>query len=405
MKILPLIEPVPNGVIREYHLPQCGACGLHKGCQSPKMPVDGKGHKRIMVVAEAPGREEDEQNVPLVGEAGQTLWDLFGECGVDRDDCWITNSLICRPPKNRPPHDKEILYCRPNLTQALKKYDPNVVVLLGGSAVKSMLRSVWKEKVGAIGRWEGWMIPCQKPNMWICPTYHPSYLNREQHKDVCPALKKMVLRHLKAAAKKSESRPWDEVPDYNSKIKLALDPDEAVDWIGKLTEAKRLVAFDFETNYAKPDSDEAKIICCSVSDGDVSAAFPWSAKAKRAMVDLLESDVPKVGQNIKFETRWAMAKLGVRVRKWRFDDMLAAHVLDSRSGITSIKFQAFVRLGMPSWDDAISPFLKQKGNKKNKIMEFVAQYGWEALLRYCAMDSLAEWHVAQVLAKKVGIHL
>ena len=59
--------------VSESLVPQCGRCGLLDGCESPKMPVAGQGRKRIMVVGEAPGFNEDKQGIPFVGKAGQRL--------------------------------------------------------------------------------------------------------------------------------------------------------------------------------------------------------------------------------------------------------------------------------------------------------------------------------------------
>jgi hypothetical protein len=82
--------------------------------------------------------------------------------------------------------------------------------------------------------------------------------------------------------------------------------------------------------------------------------------------------------------------------------MLAAHVLDNRSDTKSLKFQAFVLLGQESYDDAIKPYLKSKGsNDKNRITEL----DLEAVLRYCGMDAILEWHVAMKQAKKLGVTL
>src|SRR5207248_1982220 len=74
----------------EPRLPQCGECGLLKKCHSPKMPVDGEGRRKVLVLGESPGKNEDEQNRPFVGDAGETLRKAFARLDVDlRRDCWI----------------------------------------------------------------------------------------------------------------------------------------------------------------------------------------------------------------------------------------------------------------------------------------------------------------------------
>jgi hypothetical protein len=154
------------------------------------------------------------------------------------------------------------------------------------------------------------------------------------------------------------------------------------------------VAFDYETNMLKPDSKDAEIVCCSVCwEGKKTIAFPWHGEAVTAMSELLLSPkIKKVGANNKFEERWTRRILGHGVRGWVWDCMVSAHVLDNRPLITSVKFQSFVRLGQPSYDTAVGPYLKASdGNKKNRIKE--VDLG--SLLQYCGMDSLLEWLIAE----------
>jgi uracil-DNA glycosylase len=80
----------------------CGACGLHKTCNTPWMKVSGEGKRKILIVAEAPGQNEDDKGQALVGAAGLELAQILWGVSVNmRKDCWMTNALICRPPNNR----------------------------------------------------------------------------------------------------------------------------------------------------------------------------------------------------------------------------------------------------------------------------------------------------------------
>src|ERR1019366_6190445 len=165
-------------------LPQCGVCGLYKTCKSPKMKVDGRGRKKILLLGEAPGKNEDDKGVPFIGESGQLLERVLKRVGIDmREDCWITNSNICRPPDNRTPTDKEIDYCRPNLINTIKELNPNIIIPLGGIAIQSLIGWTWKESVGKVNHWLGCKIPNQRPNCWICPNWHPSYVSRLQNQE------------------------------------------------------------------------------------------------------------------------------------------------------------------------------------------------------------------------------
>lgn len=390
-------------------IPRCDLCQLYRHCQSPKMPVFGEGQKRILVIGEAPGKFEDSNNRPFIGDSGQLLKESFAKFDVDLDrDCWITNSLICHPweinketgnKKNRTPTDKEISYCRPNLLKAIDEFKPDTIILLGHSAVKSLIGYVWQEKVGEIGRWIGWRVPSVKLNSWICPAWHPSYVMRGDYgnykdEQANKTRKTIWERHLKRIFR-LKGKPHEEPPVYADpqSIKVELDVGVAAKWIRSMIGWGKPIAFDYETSCLKPDSDKAEIVCCSVSDGEVSVAFPWYGEAKTAMRELLKSDVPKIASNLKFEACWSKKEFGFFPRKWLHDTMVSTHVLDNRGSISSIKFQAFVMLGVDSWEGKVSGAFG-KG-------DLIKEVGLERLLRYCAYDSLYEWHVAMRQRRKL----
>ncbi len=417
MAVPPLVHELELAPSRKEDklIPRCGACGLHEHCDSPKMPVWGEGRRKVLVVGEAPGSVEDKEGRPFIFTTGQHLRKALAPLGVDLDrDCWVTNSLRCWPwtwahkeggtkyKKNRTPTELEIDHCRPNLLNAIRELNPEVILLLGNAPVKSLIGWLWKEDPGGIGKWAGWTIPCQRLNAWICPTYHPSYLLREEN----PVLDRMWAKHLEAAFS-LEGRPWKEVPDYPSKVWRILDPRHASPVLEIMSQGHRPVAFDYETDRLKPDHPDARIVCCSASDGETTIAYPWVGEAVQATRDFLRSPVPKIAQNLKFEHRWSIAQLGCKVRNWVFDTMVAAHVLDNRQGVAGLKFQAFVLLGQESYDDRVKPYLKSQGggNSPNKLPEVVREGGLNGLLLYCGLDSLLEWEIAQIQAEKLGIRL
>lgn len=378
-------------------IPQCDACGLFKTCRSPKMAVDGKGGLRILVVAEAPGKEEDATNRPLVGPTGKYLEDELDRVGIDmRKDCWLTNAVICRPPNNKiDQHPKTADYCRPNLLRTVRELEPEVILILGKTAVKSVMGYLW-ESDGGMERWAGWRIPSRQLNAWVCPTYHPAYLIREQDE----VLDKQFRQHLKAMSKLSD-RPWPTgVPDWEKEVEIIYDDEAAA---GSIQGFRDEVAFDFETNMLKPDSEKSDIVCCSVSDGTTTIAFPWRGAAIGAMRErLIDPDVGKIAANAKFEHRWVKAHLGVRVRGWAWDTMLTAHALDSRRGITGLKFQAFVQLGMPVYDVFVASYLQSRepgGNAVNRVRDCDLR----TLMQYCGLDSLLEFKLAQVQRREMGL--
>jgi len=382
---LPMAKEPPSLIAK------CGTCGLYKGCQSPKMPVSGKGRRRILIVGEAPGENEDAQGKQFVGDSGQRLRSALRKFGIDpNEDCWFTNALSCRPPRNRTPTEKEINYCRPLVVKAINELKPNVIIPLGGSAVRSVIAHAWRDDIDAITRWVGWGIPSQKLNAWICPSYHPSYLLRMND----PVLDRDFETHI-AAAVKITKPPWralHAVPDYKNDVDIEMDDKRIAKWLRVIKRKGLEFSWDIETDRLKPDDKDATIICCSVCAYHHDCrAFPWHGKVIPAMKQLLQSDNPKYGYNCKFESRWAKRLLGVDVKNWVWDGMIAAHVLDNRASITSLKFQSFVLLGQGDYDSHIKPYLEGTGgNGRNRIREL----DLSALMLYCGMDSLMEYKIA-----------
>lgn len=379
-------------------IPKCGACGIYKLCKSPKMPVTGEGRKGILIMGEAPGGEEDERNEQFVGKSGQFLRSTLEKFDIDLDrDCWKTNALICRPPENRTPTSDEIEYCRPNLTSTINDLNPRIIIPMGGSAVRSLLGPLWREDTGPVSKWVGCKIPSQRYNSWICPTYHPSYVNRMEDSKEGPVVKLWFERHIDAAIKLS-GRPWNVIPNFKNEVECILSSEYAKTRIEEIIESGKALAFDYETNRLKPDHPSAEIICCSISTGDKTFAYPWVGEAIKATGELLKSENPKIGANIKFEDRWTREEFGFPVNNWVWDCMLSAHHLDNRSGITGLKMQSFLRLGQEDWSHNIKPYLTTTDeNGVNRIKEI----DMGTLLVYCAIDSKVEYELAKLQRKEM----
>ena len=140
----------------------------------------GNPDAEIMFVGEAPGADEDMVGEPFVGKAGQLLTKIIETMGLRRSDVFIANVLKCRPnmppgePGNRKPTPSEMATCKPYLIQQIEIVQPRIIVALGGTAVEGLLDI---EKAGITklrGNWREFRgIP-------VMPTYHPSYLLRNE---------------------------------------------------------------------------------------------------------------------------------------------------------------------------------------------------------------------------------
>ena len=102
---------------------------------------DGSPDARVLIVGEAPGKNEDLQGKPFVGAAGKYLDELLGIAGLSRGDVFIANVLKCRPPGNRDPRPEEIQACADYLRGQTRAIDPEYIVTLGNFATKFILRT------------------------------------------------------------------------------------------------------------------------------------------------------------------------------------------------------------------------------------------------------------------------
>ena len=398
--------------------PKCWACRLHLQCQNPKLEVWGEGKRGVLLVGDAPDADDDARGRPFVGRGGRLLRRVLNELNVDLDeDCWSMNALACHPPRGRAPTSVEVDHCRPTVVNAIRQLQPSVIVLLGdpkkegSAAIGSVIGWLWKEDAGGVAKWVGFKVPVQKINTWVCSVWHPNYVAREaagrdgrQGRDY-PLIERMFKEQLEAAFA-LKGRPWDKVPNYRERVRVILDPNEAAGIIRKLLNKNAgPVAWDIETNMLGPDGPDAAIWSCSMCAGGESISYPWHGVAVNETLKFLKSDVPKIGFNVRFETRWIKARHGIWVRNWIHDGMLAAHVLDNRKDINGLKFQAFARLGVDSYDESIRSYLKSNGSRGKNTPNCIHEAPLPLLLEYGGMDSLLEYELAMVQMKELNINL
>jgi DNA polymerase len=141
----------------------------------------------LMIIGEAPGRDEDLEGRPFVGRAGQLLDKMLAAIGLGEDHVHITNIVYWRPPGNRTPTPQEALVCRPFLERQIELVAPRFILTLGGPATKEIL-GVAEGIMRLRGKWRD--FPASSAPIRVMPTLHPAYLLRT------PAAKRMVWRDL-----------------------------------------------------------------------------------------------------------------------------------------------------------------------------------------------------------------
>jgi uracil-DNA glycosylase len=125
-----------GALVGVYHeAKDCRLCPLWEGRTNVVFGT-GNADADLMFVGEAPGAQEDQQALPFVGRAGQLLNQLLDGVGMTREDVFIANVLMCRPPGNRDPQPLEIQTCQPYLMRKIELIQPRVIATLGNFATK-----------------------------------------------------------------------------------------------------------------------------------------------------------------------------------------------------------------------------------------------------------------------------
>ena len=175
-------------VNQEYHWAPMGT-----GKYAKDTHVDA----RLVFIGEGPGRDEDNQGRPFVGEAGRLLTRILKAMGLARESVYICNVVKCRPPHNRDPEPDEIAACIPFLERQIRLVRPEVICTLGRIAAQTLLGQDFKITEQR-GKWYSFGdIP-------LMPTYHPAYLlrNRNAKRDVWEDVQK-IMQHLGLEVKKT----------------------------------------------------------------------------------------------------------------------------------------------------------------------------------------------------------
>lgn len=149
--------------------------------------ADGNASAKIMLIGEAPGREEDLQGTPFVGRSGELLDRMLAAIGLDRSSVYITNTIGWRPPGSRPPSPAETEVCLPFLRRHIELVAPKLLLTLGAPAAQSLLGS--RLSINKMrGQWHA--VTVGEAKVQVLPTFHPEFLLRQ------PAQKKLAWHDL-----------------------------------------------------------------------------------------------------------------------------------------------------------------------------------------------------------------
>lgn len=183
-------EPLRTGPLEELRLDimACNRCTLSQE-RNQAVPGVGPSTAKIVLIGEAPGQNEDRVGLPFVGKSGKRLDEWLARAGINREDCFVTNVLKCRPPRNRFPKEEHYkLHYPPHecwhwLEQQLKAINPLAVILFGRAALNYVLLEGSVEMADPVTPWIGRF--CRRRDKFgevrFGVAFHPAYILRNKN--------------------------------------------------------------------------------------------------------------------------------------------------------------------------------------------------------------------------------
>jgi DNA polymerase-1 len=347
----------------------CTRCPLHKGAKHVCAEGDGPEDAEVIVIGEAPGREEDRTGKPFMGPSGQLLRHELSKAGFK--SLFITNLVKCRPPDNRDPTPAEIKACRPFLDAELHAIKAKYLLTVGRFSSKAVL------KRARITQQHGEIVTLNSQEGM--PIFHTAYCLRDPSK--LPALQQDLRRfrnHIDGIS--SHILPiWETVES----------PEALHQFIEKFEEAEEF-SYDLETTGLFPYDRRGSIRCMSIGLVESAYVIPLEMPGSmflgnhEAQVEFLQlliqiardTDKLAIAQNGKFDQHWMRLVLG-DCFELHFDTMLASHVLDENED-HDLKYLARRYLDAPDYDIS-------KKEKQGCYLHIPAER--QKYLRYAAFDA------------------
>ena len=358
------------------------------------VPGYGPPNAKIALVGEAPGVDEEHQGKPFVGASGHLLTEMLSHVGIPRTDCYLTNVIKERPPKNDFSKfylDKSRKQPSPKLTGSilelqseLGNINPNITVALGNEALKALASR------SGIDRWRGSILATDVGK--LVPTYHPAYVLRNY------SGRPIVELDLKRALEESQSPALD-LPHFDFELKPSLE--RVLQFLNDPPPSP--IAFDIETtgNHVRClgfawSASQALVIpfhqaikSTKIGATETPTEPSWTLPEEKAILDgiqslFLERDL--IAQNFPFDSTILARDFGLRTGVLRCDTLLLHHALYPELP-KSLDFLASVYTRVPRYSDY---------NAEND----------ESTWLYNAKDCAVTWEVARQLeteAREAGV--
>ncbi len=342
----------------------CEGCPLKN---QPIIPGIGPDDAEIAIVGEAPGATEAIKRTPFVGQSGQLLRNTLVKVNIDPLKTFITNAVICRPPGNETPTPDIIERCRKRLVEELRCRPIKLVLSLGNTPMRSLL----KDNKLKITQERGRPRECKDlPGAVVLPTFHPALILRQR------GAFKPFVEDLQTARKLLDEGV-QEVPEPKYRIVKEEEVETAVDFLLRQAKKSPYFAADIETGGFNPRKDE--ILCLGVcyKPGYV-VLFEGQQQVMRLKRLFSDASIKWVWHNGKFDTAF-LRTLGLSARVDE-DVILLHYSLVEDRGTHDLKQLARVYLGADAYEDEVKKYLKHPKTDSYRLVPK------PVLHKYCVKD-------------------
>ena len=379
------LEVLPSQT-RRHPLANCEACPLNTSDYG-YVPSFGPDRAQVALVGQNPGRNEIKRGLPFIGPSGRLLDKTLAAFHLKRDEMFITNACLCTDihnPSFTPP-PAAVQACRGRLLTELKQHGVTSIVAMGNTAAQSLLKTKTGITTLRVGPYRE--TP-DLPGMKIIPTFHPAACLRSSAS--FPSMANDFQKLVTSAP------PWEEPTT------VVIDTEKgALRAIRLLSQKYHKAVVDIEVAIDKEKSfdhpNRFGILCIGVCvQRGIGIVFGEEAcKSKAVLVALAAwfKVAELIFQNGKFDIG-GLHPLGFLDLKIAQDTMFKSYVLDERSGIHGLKYNAVEKLGTPRYDEELSLYIPKGGN-----------YGHiprKVLYIYNAYDVVATWHLDEFFDAEIN---
>jgi DNA polymerase I len=346
-----------------FRNPNCTACPLHVGVKTVCLFGEGNTKADLMIVGEAPGREEDEGGRPFIGQSGKLLRNILAEYKLSPGQIYISNSVKCRPPDNRRPNIKEVAACAHYLIEEIKFVKPKLIVALGQTAAGILLkrlRQTITESRGKVYKTAFKTAPVTP----VIITYHPAAVVRDNTLIEAVFVDfEFIMRVLREGAPERKKSTY--------KVGLAIPKDT--------------ISVDLETEGLNPYAKSKQIVCCGTSIHSRSGYCTSSLDDPNLRKILVDKSITKVGHNIKFDICWLLTH-GYEVNGPIYDTLVGEHLCNENHPNYGLKELAASFTDMGAYSVKMEKLLEEAEYDIRKVP-------LKTVMNYCAQDADAAWRL------------